>query len=132
MRQIAVWIDKNEAKIFHVEGEAVEREKVSAAHHHVHRHPKAEETRTHNHPLDELRFFAQVVALVEDGDELLLTGPGVEKLRLLRYFQDHLPVLAARVVGIETSDHPTDAQLGAHIRHYFHADSPRLVPSSHA
>jgi hypothetical protein len=53
-------------------------------------------------------------------------GPSVTKLHLLRYAQKQVPALAACVVGIETADHPTDRELVAHIRHYFHDDKPRF------
>ena len=40
--------------------------------------------------------------------------------------------LAAKIVGVESSDHATDRQIVAHVRHYFHADAPRLgVGSTH-
>jgi hypothetical protein len=47
-------------------------------------------------------------------------------LHFLRYAQKHAPALAARVVGIETADHPTDRELLARVRHYFHDDPPRI------
>jgi stalled ribosome rescue protein Dom34 len=130
MRQTAIWIDHDEARVFHVEGEAFRKETIHSANHHVHRHPKSQEMKTHSHPQDETRFFGQVLALLEGSEELLITGPAVTKLHLLRYVQQHAPTVAARVVGLETSDHPTDGQLLAHIRHYFHSDPPRVgVPS---
>jgi hypothetical protein len=47
------------------------------------------------------------------------------KLHFLRYVQRHDHALEARIVGIESADHPTDAQLVAHVRHYFHEAAPR-------
>jgi hypothetical protein len=126
MRQRAIWLDQNEARIFHVEAASAGEDTIWAAHRHVHRHPKAEETSTHNHPSDEARFFDAVIAGVADGEEILLMGPSVTKIHLLRYAQKHAPAAAACVVGLETADHPTDRQLVAHIRHYFHSDRPRI------
>jgi hypothetical protein len=126
MRQRAIWIDQNEARIFHVEAETAGEDAIWAAHHHVHRHPKSQETRTHNHPDDEPRFFAEVLAALADGEEILLMGPSVTKLHLLHYAQQHAPAVAKCIVGLESADHPTDGQLIAHIRHYFHSDRPRF------
>jgi len=112
--------------VFHVEGESFDEETIQAAHHHVHRHPKDQETKIRNHPKDEARFFDEVLAVLAGSEALLIVGPSVTKLHFLRYAQKHAPSLAACVVGIETSDHPTDRQLVAHIRHYFHDDAPRL------
>jgi hypothetical protein len=125
MRQMAVWIDRDEAKVFHIEGDAFDEKSVLAPNHHVHRHPKDQETRTHNHPDDEPRFFQQVVGALAGADQILLLGPSVTKLHLLRYVQKHDPTLEPRIVGIETADHPTDRQLVAHVRQYFHDAPPR-------
>ena len=53
-------------------------------------------------------------------------GPSVTKLRFFRYVQQYTPGVASHVVGVESADHPTDRQLIAHIRDYFHAEPPRL------
>ena len=38
----------------------------------------------------------------------------------------HEPKVEARIVGVETADHPTDAQIVAHARAYFRANDPLL------
>jgi stalled ribosome rescue protein Dom34 len=123
---MAIWIDHNEARAFHVTEDSFEEHTVPSVAHHLHRHPKDQETRTRNHPQDELNFFAAVVSALEGAEEVLIMGPSVTKLRFLRYAQEHSPALASHVVGLETADHPSDRQLVAHIRHYFHTDRPRL------
>ena len=126
MRQTAIWIDQDEARVFRIEGAAFDEHTVHAPTHHVHRHPKSQETKTRNHPHDEQHFFNDVLATLPGEDGILLMGPSVTKLHFLRYPQEHAPALAARVVGIETADHPTDRQVAAHVRHYFNSDPPRL------
>ena len=125
MRQMAVWIDQNEAKVFHVDAATFDESTVRSPNHHVHRHPKDEETRTHNHPDDEHRFFHEVAHSLAGADSVLVVGPSVTKLRLLRYVAKHDPALEARIVGLETVDHPSDRQLVAHVRQYFHSGLPR-------
>ena len=125
MRQFAVWLDHNEAKIFHVDAETFDEAKVHSPNHHVHRHPKDQETRTHNHPDDEHRFFHQIADVLSGADHILLLGPSVTKLHFLRWVQKHAAALEPRVVGVESADHPTDRQLVAHIRQYFHSTLPR-------
>src|SRR4029079_7300400 len=119
MRQMAIWIDHDEARIFQVTEATFEELTVSSPSHHVHRHPKHQETKTRNHPQDEVRFFAEVAGALAGADELLVTGPSVTKLRFFRYLQQNAAALAAHVVGVESADHPTDRQLVAHVRHYF-------------
>jgi hypothetical protein len=44
----------------------------------------------------------------------------VTKLLFLRYLHKSDPALEARIVGLETVDHPTDRQIVAYVRQYFH------------
>ena len=66
-----------------------------------------------------------VAAALAGADQVLVLGPSVTKLRFLPYAQKHDPALEPRIVGLETADHPTDRQLVAHIRQYFHDPLPR-------
>jgi hypothetical protein len=125
MTRAVVWIDHQEARLFAVDGNAVSPFIVDAPGPHIHRHPKDQEVRVRNHPDDEHRFFHEVARALEGATEILLVGPSKTKLRFLRYAQRHEPGLEPRIVGIETLDHPTNAQLVAHLRDYFHESSPR-------
>jgi stalled ribosome rescue protein Dom34 len=125
MHKLAVWIDHDEARVYRVTQGAFDETTVQSPDRHVHRHPKDEQTRTHNHPDDEPRFFHDVVAELEGAEEILLVGPAMTKLHLLRYVQKHAPALDPRIVGIESADHPTDRQLAAHVRDYFHSPHSR-------
>jgi stalled ribosome rescue protein Dom34 len=125
MSHAVVWIDHKEARIFAVDAKAISPSLVHSPEAHVHRHPKDQEVRVRNHPDDEHRFFHEVAHALGGDAEILLVGPSQAKLRFLRYLQRNDHALEARVVGIETVDHPTDAQLVAHLRDYFHESSPR-------
>jgi stalled ribosome rescue protein Dom34 len=117
---MAVWIDRDEAKVFHVDAETFDEKTVHSANHHVHRHPKHQETRAHDHPDDEHRFFHEVAGTLAAADQILILGPSVTKLHFLRYVQKHDPALESRIVSVESADHPTDPQLAARVRQYFH------------
>lgn len=119
MHKLAVWIDHDEARVFHVTKSNFDETTVLSPNQHVHRHPKDMETRTRNHPDDEPRFFRDVVATLAGSEAVLLVGPSVTKLHLFRYVQKHAPDLDQRIVGVESADHPTDRQFAAHVRHYF-------------
>ena len=116
----AVWIDHEEAKIFHVSADSFETLNVRAPKHHVHRHPVGMEERR-QHPADAKRFFEDVVHALLGAREILVVGPSTAKLELIRHLHKHHPALETRVVGIETVDHPTSGQLAAHVRQYFRA-----------
>jgi stalled ribosome rescue protein Dom34 len=114
----AVWIDHHEARIFHVSTGTLDESVVKSPAQHLHRHPKGP-TAEHHHPDDVHHFFADVARALESAEKILIVGPSTAKLQFLRYLHEHAPAIEARVVGIETADHPTDRQLIAHIKHHF-------------
>jgi hypothetical protein len=69
MRQMAMWIDHDEARVFHVDGQTFDESTVRSADRHVHRHPKDQNTRTRNHPHDEPAFFDEALAALAGADE---------------------------------------------------------------
>ena len=120
----AVWLDHHEARIFHVDSESFDEEKIKSPHHHVHRHPKGA-TEAHQHPDDQSRFFKEVERALVGAEQLLVVGPSTAKLQFVRHLNEHNRPLEAKVVGLETVDHPTDAQLVAYVKKYFRVPAPR-------
>jgi stalled ribosome rescue protein Dom34 len=125
LKHAVVWIDQKEARVFEVDADKVDESIVTAPGVHIHRHPKDQEVRVRNHPDDERRFFQEVVRTLEGHAQILLVGPSKTKLHFFRFVQQFAHALERRIVGIESADHPTDAQLVAHLRHYFQESSPR-------
>ena len=114
----AVWLDHQEAKIFHIDAEPDDAE-VLHPRQHVRRHPA--QTAERNHPADEQHFFHDVAKALNDADEILVLGPSTAKLELIKHVYKHDPTLEPKIVGVETVDHPTDRQLVAFVRRYFRA-----------
>jgi stalled ribosome rescue protein Dom34 len=125
LKHAAVWIDHHEARIFHVGPASSDESTLTAAGAHIHRHQKDQEVRERHHPDDEHKFFHTVARALEGQDEILIVGPSKTKLHFFRYLHQHERALEPRIVGIESADHPTDAQLVAYLRHYFHESTPR-------
>jgi len=69
-----------------------------------------------------------VAQALEPHPQILVVGPSKTKLHFFRFAQQHDRALADRIVGLETMDHPTDAQLVAYLRHYFGEAVPRRGP----
>ena len=107
-RHVAVWMDGEEAKVFHVRAKGFDEATVQSPEHSVHRRPK-----------DPHRFFPELAGTLKDAERILVLGPSTAKLLFLRYLRKSAPALEARVVGLETADHPTDGQIAAHVRRYF-------------
>jgi stalled ribosome rescue protein Dom34 len=116
-RHVAVWIDHQEAKIYHVDAKDIDATKVEAPGRHVHRHSSA--TAGHDHPADMQHFYGDVVRALEGAEEILIVGPAKAKLELIKYVHKHHPRLEPKVIGVETVDHPSDGQLVAYARRYF-------------
>ena len=122
-RHVAVWIDQQEAKIYHVDAKNIDATRVEAPARHVHRHPTT--TAEHSHPVDAQQFYGDVVRALEGAGEILIVGPARAKLELIKYVHKQHPALEPKIIGIETVDHPSDRQLAAHARTYFKLDQPR-------
>jgi stalled ribosome rescue protein Dom34 len=125
VKHAVVWIDQKEARVFEVDADKVEQSIHHSPGPHIHRHANERDLRVRNHPDDEKRYFHEVAQALQDRGQVLLVGPAMTKLHFLRYVQQHDHALEARIVGIESADHPTDAQLVAHLRQYFHESAPR-------
>lgn len=116
-RHVVVWIDHQEAKIFHVTKDSFEASFVKAAHHHERKHPKT--TAEHAHPADADHFFHEVAQALASAEEILVVGPAKAKLELIKHIHRHDHALVPKIAGVETVDHPTDGQLAAYARAYF-------------
>jgi stalled ribosome rescue protein Dom34 len=120
MRHHAIlWIDQHEAKVFRLTEEGIDASTFASHHKHVLRHPRS--TIEHEHPDDAQRFYHEVARSLDGAGDVLVVGPAKAKLELIKHIQRHDRGLEARVVGVETIDHPTDAQLVAYARSYFEA-----------
>jgi len=128
MNHAVVWIDQQEARVIEVDADKVEEAIVHARGPHIHRHANEHDLRVRNHPDDEPKFFREVARALEGPGQVLLVGPSKAKLHFFKYVQQHDRPLEARIVGIESADHPSDAQLVAHLRQYFHESPPRRQP----
>ena len=120
-----VWLDHSQARVFHFSRDDVERLVAHASHANPHQHHKRGSIGSGHAPEDR-EYFEHVAGLLKGAGEILVAGPGNAKLELVKYLEKHHHELAAKVVGVETLDHPTDGQLLAHARKYFAAKDNML------
>lgn len=113
-----VWLDHAEARIFHFDRDSAEKAVVHAQKHHLHH--KAGSIGS-GRELADVAFFDAIVHGLEDTGEILLLGPGAAKSELFRHVIKTRPALESRILGVETVDHPSDGQVVAYARKYFHA-----------
>ena len=115
-----IWIDHKEARIFHVHPQTTDEKTVLAPQHHIHRHPKGR-GEAREHPDDAHQFFGEVARELSGADALLIVGPASAKLEFFRYLHEENRRLAAKVVGVESADHPTDGEIVNRARDCFKA-----------
>ncbi|MDB5651077.1 MAG: uncharacterized protein JWL62_2597 [Hyphomicrobiales bacterium] len=113
-----IWIDHSEARVFHFNASEVESLVLHPHNPTHHIHHKADEVGS-RHAADDQKFLHAVAHSVADAQEILITGPAGTKTALVKHISKHDNALLDRIVGVESSDHPTDSQIVAHARHYF-------------
>jgi hypothetical protein len=116
-----VWIDHQQAKIFHFDADDVESAKIRSSHPHQHIHHKVNSSDSGHAPVDKA-FLKQVAEGLSSAGTILITGPAGAKKELASYLQQHQPAVAARVAAVEPLDHPTDGELVAIGRKFFRAE----------
>jgi len=116
-----VWIDHQQAKIFHFDANSADRAAVRSSHPHQHLHHKANSPDS-GHAAPDRQFLRHVAEALAPAGSILITGPASAKTELASYLQRAHPELARRISGVAAVDHPTDGQLLALARTFFEKD----------
>ena len=106
-----VWIDHHSAQVLQFDTEQVQVQKVQAHTHNTRQHASSVRA--------EHEFFGEVCDELAGIPQVLVTGSHTVQADFRRYLDKHRPAVAQQVVGWETVDHPTEAQLVALARKYF-------------
>lgn len=106
-----VWTDHKSAQVLQFDNEHVLADKVRAHTHHTAQHGSAVRS--------EHEFFGEVCAALDGITEILVTGSRTAIADFRHYADKHQPQAAARIVGYEVVDHPSENQLVALARKYF-------------
>ena len=123
-----IWIDHHEARVFHFSPTDVERLILHPDHPTTHIHHKANSIGSGHDAAD--RDYLQAAAeSIADAGAVLITGPANAKTELVKYIHQRYPKLMSVIVGVETVDHPSDAQLVAYARKYFKG-TDRMQPQN--
>jgi stalled ribosome rescue protein Dom34 len=121
-----VWLDHNEARVMHVSPDDIEKSVVNPAVPHRNLHRKRGSVSGSRQPEDQ-HYYHEIVEALAGAAEILIVGPGQAKLELIKHMRAHDNEASTRVVGVETVDHPSDAQLVAFARKYFVAKDRMLA-----
>ena len=113
-----VWIDHQEAHVIQFNADMHENSTITTKSKLGHIHQKAGVLAGH-HQVSSQAYLHEVVEAVAGANEILIVGPGVAKLELIKHINHHDAKISNKVVGVETVDHPTDGQLLAYAKKYF-------------
>ena len=115
-----VWLDHREAKIFYFDRDHAQELKLASSNpvDQMHKHAGTREGRRIEM---DVALMNDIVRALEPAAEWLITGPGSAKDELAKHVARHHHVLASRIVGVESADHPTDGQILALARKFFRA-----------
>ena len=109
-----VWLDQTEAHVIHFSRDAAETDVIKTTSQH-----KKDGVVGNNRAEEDTTYFDDVAAAITDSKEILIVGPGMEKLAFIRHLNKNHADIADKVVSVETVDHPNDGQLLAYARKYF-------------
>ena len=109
-----VWLDQTEAHVIHFTRDDAETEVIKT----TSQHQKAGVV-GNNRADEDTGYMDEVIAAVTEAREILVVGPGQEKLALMRHMTKRHAETADKVVSVETVDHPNDGQLLVYARKYF-------------
>jgi hypothetical protein len=123
-----VWIDHREARVFHFTPTDVERLVLHPDHPTRHIHHKANSIGS-GHAAEDHAYLQAVAESIADAGAVLIAGPANAKIELVRHIREHNPKQMSEIVGVETVDHPSDAQFVAYARKYFKA-TDRMLPQA--
>lgn len=126
----AVMDDHREARVFHFGRADVETlvphpEKPARQVHHK------SNTIGSGHEVLAKEFLHAAAQLIADGGAVLITGPANAKTELMTHIEKHDPELLKIILGVETVDHPSDAQLVAYARKYFKSADQMQIDFAH-
>lgn len=114
-----VWLDHREARVVEFSVDDVRRATVQHEGAPRQVHHRAGTRDSPGHSEDTARFFDAIADAVGDAGKVLIVGPGQAKNEFRRHVEGHRRDLAQRVVGVETLDHPSDAELLSYAKRYF-------------
>lgn len=125
-----VWIDHQKATLLRFGPAGVDTQVIHSTHRHEHLHHKANSGDSGRAPQDHA-FLQRVAASLASTATILVTGPANAKGELVSFLEAHQPAIAGRVAAVQPLDHPSDGQLEAYARKFFHADERMHLPPGH-
>lgn len=129
-----VWLDRSEAHVIMFDREHVESERIkSRSQHkatgghvgsHQGMHGRGDSASGHHspqggHASHDETYYHSVAEALKGVHEILVTGPAQAKDEFKAHCERHDKDIAKAIIGVISSDHPSDGQLVAMAKQYF-------------
>lgn len=117
MADYVIWMDSEKAHLFALKETGIEKSSIakSSSDHHTHN-----KKNHHGDPTTE-HFYRDLETKLRDAEQILVLGPGLAKTHFKTHVEKHhTGHLEKKIIGVEDCDHPTDAQILAMARKFFH------------
>lgn len=124
-----VWLDHAEAHVMHFIPEQVEKQIILPADPHKNLHIKSGKAGAGKAKEDQ-KYYHDIAHALDGASEILVVGPANAKLQFIKHIHAHDKDLVDKILGVETVDHPSDAQVVAYARKYFVAKDQMLSQAS--
>ena len=126
-----VWIDHQEAKVFHVGRSGTDQIDLHPHLQTRHIHHKANSVGS-GHVHEDREMMKSVADAVSDAGEILIIGPAGAKTELAKHLREKHPAIGQRIVAVEAADHPSDREIVAYAKRHFKIGILRAaMPAGH-
>ncbi len=125
-----VWLDQEHAKVFFFDRDSYQEGDFGAPKHHLTSRAKERDSHHRGETHEQKEYFEAIAKSLADAREILVLGPGTAKTQFFKHVHKREPKLEEKIVGVESSDHPTPGQIVAHARRYFQAKDRMLGTSA--
>ena len=123
-----VWIDHQKATVWQFTSTEQTNTVIHAHDQHQRVHSRKSAHGGHKSAVDR-PFFEDVAHALEGVHEILAIGPAQTKQEFANFLRDKHPTLGGAIVGVETADHPSDAEVLAYARRHFKAIDRMFAPA---
>ena len=113
---LAVWIDHQEARVLRLHEDDARFEEATV---HSHGHKQHEKHGDGHRTKPPVELFHHVIEAMQSASHVVVMGPGSAKDELVAHVASHHAPLRARILGVLSSDHPSDRQIAHEARQFF-------------
>ena len=114
----------------HFSPQEVEKQIILPAEPHKQLHVKSGPWAGSGKAKEDQKYYHDIAHALEGASEVLVVGPANAKLKFIKHIHAHDKDLVDKIIGVETVDHPTDAQIVAYARKYFFAKDGMLFQTA--